>query len=243
MHNAGFSTQGAHPVDRCDSRIESFACRLVPIINFTIMTDQKFRLRYHASTANATNSNPCALKYALTYNCIVRVRIVKRTSVVSLPIAEAFQVFSDPSTAELLMPPTMRFRLTNEVDEPIKAGTIIQYRFYFYFIPLRWRLRVESVEPPNSFVYVQQRGPFGHWRHLETFSKSGDKATQVRDRFEFVPPFGRFGEFVYHTFFKVKITQLFEYRANQMDRVSRGGALQPTGAPASPKRAPKPQSS
>ena len=96
---------------------------------------------------------------------------------------------------------------------------------------MRWRLRVESVDPPYSFVYVQQRGPFGHWRHLQTFSKSGDKATQVRDRFEFVPPFGRFGEFVYHTFFKVKITQLFEYRANQMDRVSRGGALLPDRRP------------
>jgi len=141
------------------------------------------------------------------------------------------------------MPSTMRFRVTNEVAEPIKAGTIIQYRFYFYFIPMRWRLRVESVEPPNSFAYVQQRGPFGHWRHRETFSTSGEKATQVRDRFEFVPPFGRFGEFVYQNFLRVKITQLFEYRANQMDRVSRRGALQLTDAPANPKRAPKPQSS
>ena len=171
----------------------------------------------------------------------MKVRIVKRTSVVSLPLAEAFEVFSDPHTAELVMPPTMRFRVTNEVTGPIKAGTIIQYRFYFYFIPLRWRLRVESVEPPNSFAYVQQRGPFAHWRHLQTFSTSGDKATQVRDRFEFVPPFGRLGEFVYQTLFKVKITQLFEYRANQMDRVSRG-ALLPNVAPANPKPAPKPQS-
>ena len=173
----------------------------------------------------------------------MKVRIVKRTSVVSLPLAEAFEVFSDPHTAALVMPPTMRFRLTNEVTGPIKAGTIIQYRFYFYFIPLRWRLRVESVEAPNSFVYVQQRGPFGHWRHLETFSASGDRAAQVRDRFEFVPPFGRVGEFVYQALFKAKVTQLFEYRANQMDRVSRGGALLTIGAVASPERAPKPQSS
>ena len=86
-----------------------------------------------------------------------------------------------------------------------------------------------------------RRGPFGHWRHLETFSTSGDKATQVRDRFEFVPPFGRLGEFVYQTLFRVKITQLFEYRANQMDRVSRGALLTDV-APANPERSPKPQS-
>ena len=175
------------------------------------------------------------------YSSLVKVRIVKRTSVVSLPIAEAFQLFSDPRTAELVMPPTMRFRLTNEVPEPIKAGTIIHYRFYFYFIPLRWRLRVESVEPPNSFAYVQQLGPFAHWRHLETFSTSSDKATQVRDRFEFVPPFGRFGEFVYQTFLKVKITQLFEYRSHQMDRVSRGAPL-PAAAP-NPEPTPEPRPS
>lgn len=160
---------------------------------------------------------------------------------VSLPIEEAFQVFSSPRTAELVMPPTMRFRVTNEVAEPLKAGTIIQYRFYFYFIPMRWRLRVESVEAPNSFAYVQQLGPFAHWRHLQTFSTSGDKATQLRDRFEFVPPFGRFGEFIYQTLFKEKIKQLFEYRANQMDRVSRRAAPLPADAPAGPEPTPTPQ--
>jgi len=216
---------------------------MLPIVNFTITTDHKFRLRYHAGTAIATNSNSWALKCALTYNYPVKVRIIKRTSVVSLPIEEAFQVFSDPRTAELVMPSTMRFRLTNKVAQPIKAGTIIQYRFYFYFIPMRWRLHVESVDPPNSFVYVQQAGPFGHWRHQEKFSTSGDKATQVRDRFEFVTPFGRFGEFVYHALLRVKMMELFEYRANQMDRVSRRDALRTTDARANPKRTPKPQSS
>ena len=173
----------------------------------------------------------------------MKVRIVKRTSVVSLPIAEAFQVFSNPRTAEWVMPSSMRFRLTNEVTEPIKAGTVIQYRFYFYFIPLRWRLRVESVEPPNSFAYVQQLGPFAHWRHLQTFSTSGHKATQLRDRFEFVPPLGRFGEFVYHTLLSAKIKQLFEYRAEQMDQVSLRSAPPPAGAPANPELTPKPRSS
>lgn len=160
----------------------------------------------------------------------------------SLPLAEAFEVFSDPRTAELVTPRTMRFRLTNEVAEPIKVGTIIKYRFWFYFIPLRWRLRVESVKPPNSFAYVQQLGPFAHWRHLQTFSRSGDGATQLRDRIEFVPPFGLFGEFVYQALLRMKIKQLFEYRSEQLDLVSRRGASLPAGAPANPERTPKPQS-
>ena len=39
----------------------------------------------------------------------------------SLPIAEAFQLFSDPHTAELVMPPNMRFRMTNEIPDANQA--------------------------------------------------------------------------------------------------------------------------
>ena len=171
----------------------------------------------------------------------MKVRIVKRTSVVQLPIAEAFQVFSNPVSAERLMPAAMRFRLTNEMTEPIKAGTVLQYRFSFYRIPIRWRVRVESVEPPYSFAYVQLRGPFARWRHSQTFSAVDDQATEVLDRFEFVPPFGRIGEFAYYIFLRAKIRELFEYRSNRMDRVSTRGAPRPARAQADaePKREPQ----
>jgi ligand-binding SRPBCC domain-containing protein len=166
----------------------------------------------------------------------VKVRIVKRTSVVQLPIAEAFQVFSGPRSVELMTPPAMKFRLMNPVSEPIKPGTVLVYRFYIYRIPIRWRVRIESVEAPDSFAYVQERGPFAHWRHRQMFSASSQDVTEVRDRFEFVTPFGRVGEFAYQMFGREKLRQLLDYRSQKMDMVMHLGGQRLASAPAKPER-------
>jgi len=89
----------------------------------------------------------------------------------------------------------------------------------------------------NSFVDVQVEGPFAHWRHEQTFAASGDKATEVRDRFEFGLPFGRIGEFAYRMFLKTKIRNLFDYRANKLDLLMHRTTPRPAGVQARPQPA------
>jgi len=147
----------------------------------------------------------------------MKVRVVKRTQTVPLPIEETFKFFSNPRIVEMLTPSSMRFRLVGEKLDSLKTGTVLNYRFYLYRIPIRWRIRIESADPPNSFVDVQLKGPFAHWRHSQTFLAAGKESTEVRDRYEFGLRFGRVGEFAYQMFVKAKIRQMFDYRANKMD--------------------------
>ena len=147
----------------------------------------------------------------------MKVRVLKRTQMVLGSLEEVFQFFSNPRAVELLTPSSMHFRLLNENLDSIENGTVLDYRFYLYRIPIRWQMRIETVDPPNSFIDVQQKGPFAHWKHTQSFVAAGPDSTEVRDRFEFALPFGRVGEFAYRSYVKAIIRQLFEYRANKMD--------------------------
>ena len=147
----------------------------------------------------------------------MKVRVLKRTQMVLGSLEDVFQFFSNPRAVEILTPSSMQFRLLTEDLDSIEDGVVLDYRFRLYSVPIRWQIRIESVDPPNSFVDVQENGPFAHWKHTQSFIAAGANATEVRDRFEFALPYGRVGEFAYRSYVKALIRQLFEYRANKMD--------------------------
>jgi ligand-binding SRPBCC domain-containing protein len=147
----------------------------------------------------------------------MKVRIVKRNQLVPRPLEETFKFFSNPRIVETLTPSLMRFRLVGEVPATIQTGTILNYRFRVFRIPMNWRVCIETYEAPSRMVDVQVKGPFSHWVHEQTFIASGDSATEVRDRFEFGVPYGRVGELAYQLIIKSTIRHLFDYRANKMD--------------------------
>ena len=171
----------------------------------------------------------------------VKVRVIKRTSRVPLSLAQAFQFFSNPHSVVMLTPSVMQFRLVGNASETIKPGTVLDYRFRFYRIPLRWRVRIDSVEAPNSFEDAQEKGPFGHWRHTQMFLAQGETTTEIRDRFEFGLPFGRVGEFVYRMFVKTMLRQMFDYRADKIDLLMHHATQQFAGARTNPTPTSAPQ--
>jgi ligand-binding SRPBCC domain-containing protein len=171
----------------------------------------------------------------------VKIRILKRTQMVPRSLEEAYKFFSDPRSVEILMPSSMRFRLVSEKPESIEAGTVLNYRFFLYRIPIYWQTRIDAVDAPNSFVSVQQKGPLAHWRHTQNFIAAGAKTTEVRDRFEFGLRFGRVGEFFYRTVMKAKIRQLLEYRANKMDMLMHVNPKRPARVKAGPQAPRQPQ--
>jgi ligand-binding SRPBCC domain-containing protein len=149
----------------------------------------------------------------------MKVRVVKQKRLVARSIEDAFEFFSNPRVLESLTPSTLRLRLLGEPPLPIEPGTVLNYKFYYYRLPILWQVRIESVDPPYSFTDVQQKGPFAHWRHSQTFVAAATNSTEVLDRFEYGIPFGRVGEFAYRMFLKSHIRQLLDYRANQMDMI------------------------
>jgi ligand-binding SRPBCC domain-containing protein len=56
-------------------------------------------------------------------------------------------------------------------DTAMRAGLEIDYRIRpLLGIPMRWRTRIDSYEPPFAFSDTQLRGPYRRWEHRHTFS-------------------------------------------------------------------------
>ena len=164
----------------------------------------------------------------------MKVRVLKRIQIVPRRLEEAYEIFSNPHALETLTPSAMHFRLLDEKLDTITPGTVLNYRFYLYRLPMRWQVRIDSADAPNSFCDVQQKGPFAHWKHTQTFVYCGPESTEVRDRFEFALRFGRLGEFAYRTFLKGALRQIIDYRSNKIDLYMHSNPPKPAKVTAQP---------
>ena len=149
----------------------------------------------------------------------VTIHKLERTQVVPIPIAEAFEFFANPRNLERLTPDLVHFQFLKAPPEKVSAGTILEYRLRIYGVPVKWRTRIESVEPPNRFVDVQDKGPYAMWRHTHSFRKVDASHTEIRDHVEFAMPLGPLGEIAYRLLVAGSLREIFDYREVALRRL------------------------
>lgn len=135
-----------------------------------------------------------------------------RTLIVPISIADAFDFFSNPRNLERLTPDLVHFQFLKSPPERVSPGTILEYRLRLYGVPVKWRTRIESVEPPTRFVDVQDKGPYSMWRHTHSFREVDARHTEIRDHVEFAMPLAPLGEIAYRLFVAHSLVQIFDYR-------------------------------
>lgn len=74
--------------------------------------------------------------------------------------------------------------------------------------------KITELEYPNYFVDEMQRGVFVSFRHEHLFESTGE-STRMKDRFDYVSPFGLLGRFVDFLFLK-RYMKNFLLKRNQM---------------------------
>ena len=133
-----------------------------------------------------------------------RVQLVRR------PRDEVFAFFSDPANLERITPAFLRFRI---VSGPVqmRAGALIDYRLRLYGIPLRWRTRIETNDPPRSFTDVQLSGPYRRWEHRHEFVEV-EGGTEVRDQVRYEIAGGPLGALARRLFVRTALDAIFDYR-------------------------------
>ena len=108
-------------------------------------------------------------------------RVFERSLVLPSPLQEVFAFFADPRNLEELTPPWLSFRILREPPIPLEEGTTIDYALRVRGLPLRWRSRITTWNPPHEFVDEQVRGPYRQWVHSHTF-EGVEGGTRVGDR-------------------------------------------------------------
>jgi len=145
---------------------------------------------------------------------MARVHLLERTQRVDLPIDRAFDFYGDARNLERITPPWLGFEVTTPEPIEMGVGTLIEYRLRLHGIPVRWRTRIATWEPPHRFVDMQIRGPYSLWEHTHTFEEDGPGATIIRDRVRYSIPLGPLGELAERLLVRRDLKQIFDYRRN-----------------------------
>ncbi len=131
-----------------------------------------------------------------------------------LPAApeKIFPFFADALNLETITPPWLNFKVLTPPPIAMHEGALIDYRLRIRGVPIRWRTRIGSWEPPHRFVDQQLRGPYRQWIHEHTFEPQTD-GTLCRDVVKYAVPF----DFLMHKLFvRREVENIFAFRAKAL---------------------------
>lgn len=140
--------------------------------------------------------------------------------IVSAPLDEVWDFFTNPRNLQKITPEEMGFRQVYEPDaEKVYPGMILVYKVSpLLGIPLEWITEITEVLPKKRFVDEQRKGPFAMWHHIHEFEDIGDK-TLVRDLLYYRMPFGALGTLAHSFTVKNQTAKIFEYRKKALEEL------------------------
>jgi len=137
---------------------------------------------------------------------------------IARPIEEVFAFFAEPRNLARITPSTMSFEFLSD-DFEMREGLEIEYRLKpLLGVPVGWRTRITSYEPPLSFTDIQLAGPYKRWDHQHTF-ESVPGGTLVRDKVEYEMPLGPLGNFGHAWLVRTELTKIFRHRARVIEHI------------------------
>jgi ligand-binding SRPBCC domain-containing protein len=142
----------------------------------------------------------------------VRIHLLERSQRVEVPGEQAFAFYGDALNLEPLTPPWLHFEVTTPGELTFQPGTLLDYRLRLHGVPVRWRTRIETWEPPARFVDTQVRGPYSLWEHTHIFEPDGTGATVIHDRVRYAIPLGPLGAIAHRLFVRRDLERIFDYR-------------------------------
>lgn len=139
------------------------------------------------------------------------------TQWVRKPVAETFDFFSRAENLEKITPPNLAFKIVAKSSPVMDSGLLIDYTLRIKNIPIRWQTRIDSWNPPHSFVDTQLRGPYSLWHHTHEFEPLGD-GTLMRDVVRYKMHAWPFGDAAL-PFVKGDIAAIFSYRKKIISKI------------------------
>ncbi|HVZ32401.1 MAG TPA: SRPBCC family protein [Polyangiaceae bacterium] len=136
---------------------------------------------------------------------------LERTQDIPRSREEVFAFFSDAANLELITPASLHFQILTPLPIEMRTGAQIDYRLSLSGVPVRWRTRIVSWEPPLRFIDDQERGPYALWRHTHEFEAIGN-GTRMRDTVDYRLPFGPLGSLVHALWVRRTVEGIFDYR-------------------------------
>jgi ligand-binding SRPBCC domain-containing protein len=143
---------------------------------------------------------------------------LERSQLIPRPRPEVFAFFADAANLERLTPDFLHFQIETPLPIEMRAGAQIDYRLSLLGVPVRWRTRIGSWEPPQSFSDDQERGPYALWHHVHDFEAVGEQ-TRMRDRVDYRLPLGPLGALARALWVRGTLERIFDYRRRVIEEL------------------------
>ena len=148
----------------------------------------------------------------------MRVHTLEREQRLPGPPEQAFGFFGDAANLAAITPGWLSFRILSPEPIDMRAGTLLDYRITLHGVPVRWRTRIESWDPPLRFTDRQIRGPYRLWHHTHTFERGGEE-TLMRDVVRYALPLGPLGAIAHVAFVRRDLERIFAFRQQAVERL------------------------
>jgi ligand-binding SRPBCC domain-containing protein len=135
-----------------------------------------------------------------------------------VPLAEAWEFFSNPANLALITPPSLNLKPTSPLPERMHPGMIITYRISpFPRVGLLWVTEITHVLENQFFVDEQRAGPYRFWHHQHHFS-AVEGGTEMRDIVHYALPFGPVGDLFGLNTVRKQVRGIFAYRREVLEQ-------------------------
>ena len=148
--------------------------------------------------------------------------VLEREQWVPASLDEVFRFFSDAGNLELLTPEWLRFQILTPQPIQMSPGTLIDYQLHWHGIPMRWRTKITAWQPPHAFEDLQLKGPYKLWHHTHSF-QAVDGGTLIRDRVEYLLPFGILGRTAHAFSVRRNVESIFAFRDQKVKEIFHSG--------------------
>ena len=146
--------------------------------------------------------------------------LFKTQQFLPITIEEAWNFFSTPKNLAKITPPEMDFKIISPLPEgDIYNGMKINYSVKpLMGIPVKWVTMLKDITVGHRFTDIQIKGPYEIWEHTHIFTpvKNG---VHMEDIVKYKVPFGFIGRILNSLFIKNKITTIFNYRKNILEKL------------------------
>lgn len=151
---------------------------------------------------------------------------LERQQWIPAALPQVFAFFSETTNLETITPDWLRFRSLTRGPIPLRRGVRIEYRLRLAGLPVPWRTRIASWDPPDGFVDVQERGPYAFWEHTHRFAALGG-GVLMTDVVRYALPLGPIGALAHGLAVRAALAAIFDYRFQRIREVFGASDVQP----------------
>ena len=149
-----------------------------------------------------------------------KVYSIKTVQTIPVPLAEAWDFFSNPANLPKITPANMQFQIISKHHgEEMYAGQIIEYKVKpFLNLGMYWMTEITQVVDQKYFIDEQRYGPYAMWHHQHHF-KEIEGGTEMTDIVHYKIPFWIFGDIANGLFVQKQLQGIFDYRKKAVEQM------------------------